>query len=162
MAKKRSATRSTQAMPRNDVSLKAIRLFDTNASQKISASHALTTLNVNAACEVSSPVQNGTQYEIRILVGSILTWTSENVDDSEVIAKCRYEAMFVADHILSTPETNTLRDMAIRICWPYNRAFLSTIVTQMGLPGIMLPLLLVDAKHQMHFVSMPGMEKSNA
>ena len=153
MAKKRSAARSTQAVSRNDVSLKTIRLFDTDASQKISDLHALTTLNVNATCEVSSPVQNGTQYEIGILVGSVLTWTSVKADASVVTAKCRYEALFMAGHVLSTQETNTLRDMAIRICWPYNRSFLLTVVTQMGLPGVVLPLLLVDENHQMQFVS---------
>ena len=163
MAKKRPVSTSKKKVAKKavgcNVSMHSIRLFDSEASQTLAMGNKLTKMTINATCELAEPVLGNTKCQIRALVGSRLLWVSEKEETTRVIANCRYEVLFVADGIPEKEESENIRDMAIRICWPYNRSFLTTVVTQMGLPGVLLPLVLIDDKHQLHFIATPGLEE---
>ena len=130
---------------------------------KIHAEHPIKEkIGVQASLELGTIQEADNSYKQSFLVTSEVTMSSEDGVTSIVSAKCKFEGLFISRLPLKMATKPTLlSDMAIRICWPYNRAFLMHTLSQMGFPGILLPLLIVDDNHRMHLIDPMGHTKSS-
>jgi len=161
MAKKQSKKRMTsKAATRTqlDLSLKlhVIRLFDSKSEQAILAARPLSKFTLNASCEAAEPTNQGEAYILSYRVGSEILWASNPEDSGEgsrVTAACRYEVQFMVDRQPSTKEVEEVANVAMNCCWPYMRAFISVLLKEMGQPPIILPLLKIDPKHGVQFLT---------
>lgn len=157
MAKKQSQKRklpksAASAKSELPLALNLIRLLDSTSEQNIVAGRSLSKFAVKASCETADPVEQNGIYLLKYRVGSEVQWTDDQNDDQEgsrLTASCRFEAIFTATRQPSPSEVKAVGDTAANCCWPYVRAFMSLLFTQMGYAAIALPLLRIDPKHGM-------------
>ena len=157
MAKKKST--KSKAAERDAASLRltlqTVRLLDCKSEQTMAANRPLSNMSVRVTSETGEPRELNEAVLLCYRVASetqLRSDPTENEPGSNLLAVCRYEIQFLMACQPTTEENQLIEQMAVNICWPYVRSFISTIIKEMAQIPIVLPLLRVDPQKGIEFL----------